>query len=304
MKVSTKNEYGKLKSVILGSVQGGAWPTNDAFFDQMIDASTWPTKLEKMQFNENVIADTDKELNLFQELLEKNDVKVHRPNITGPHWAYSARDILLTVGDKLIECPTPYSSRRNEADMYKHVKEQATCNWIKAPTPQHDSDPTFDAANVLKLDDKLLYLVSNTANRAGAEWLQQTVGSEFEVITWEGVYAHAHIDSTLTSLAKDTILLNGSRVNAENLPNFMKDYKKIWINDIEEKEFHEFPFASKWIGMNILSIDPETVIVDPLYKQLIKSLQDQKFKVLQTPLTHARTLGGGFHCVTCDLERE
>ena len=56
--------------------------------------------------------------------------------------------------------------------------------------------------------------------------------------------------------------------------------------------------------MNILSIDPETVIVDPLYKKLIKSLQDQKFKVLQTPLTHARTLGGGFHCVTCDLERE
>ena len=122
MKVSTKNEYGKLKSVILGSVQGGAWPTNDAFFNQMIDASTWPIKLEKMQFNENVVADTDRELNLLQELLEKNDVKVHRPNITGPHWAYSARDILLTVGDKLIECPTPYSSRRNEADMYKHVK--------------------------------------------------------------------------------------------------------------------------------------------------------------------------------------
>ena len=304
MKVSTTNEYGKLKSVLLGSVQGGAWPTDDNFFDTMISSSTWPTKLEKSQFDANVIADTDMELNLLQELLEQNDVEVHRPNITGPHWAYSARDILLTVGDKLIECPTPYTSRRNEASLYQHIKEKATCNWIKAPTPQKDSDPIFDAANVLKLDDKLLYLVSKTANISGADWLQQTVGTQFEVITWEGVYAHAHIDSTLLSLAKNTILLNGSRVNAENLPSFMKDYKKIWLNEIEEKDFYQFPFASKWIGMNILSIDPETVIVDPLYKKLIETLEYNKFKVIQTPLTHARTLGGGFHCVTCDLERE
>ena len=47
----------------------------------------------------------------------------------------------------------------------------------------------------------------------------------------------------------------------------MKDYKKIWLNEIEEKDFYQFPFASKWIGMNILSIDPETVLVDPLYKK-------------------------------------
>ena len=304
MKVSTKNEYGKLKSALLGSVQGGAWPHDDEFLEEMIDASTWPTTLEKIKFNEDVINDTQHELSLLQDLLESNGVEVHRPKINGSHWAYSARDILLTVGDKLIECPTPYSSRRNEAELYPYIKAQAVCNWIKAPASLNESDPTFDAANVLKLDNKLLYLVSKTANRAGAEWLQQTVGSEFEVITWEGVYSHAHIDSTVISLAKDTVLLNGSRVNIDNIPSFMKDYKKIWINDIEEKEFYDFPFASKWIGMNILSIDPETVIVDPLYKNLIATLQEHKFKVLQTPLTHARTLGGGFHCVTCDLERQ
>jgi len=304
MKVSTKNEYSRLKSILLGSVQGGAWPMDDVFFNQMIDSSTWPTTLKKTKIPKHVVDQTEKELSALQELMEKHDVEVHRPTLNGPHWAYSARDILLTVSDKLIECPTPYSSRRNEADLYQHIKDQAVCNWIKAPTPQNDSDPTFDAANVLKMDDKLLYLLSSTANKAGAEWLQETVGTEFEVIIWKGIYAHAHIDSTLTSLAKDTVLLNGSRVTLENLPKFMKDYKKIWVNNIEEKEFFDFPFASKWIGMNILSIDPETVIIDPLYKKLIKSLQDQKFKVLQTPLTHARTLGGGFHCVTCDLERE
>jgi N-dimethylarginine dimethylaminohydrolase len=304
VKVSTTNEYGRLRSVLLGSATGGAWPHDDKFFNEMINNSTWPTKLERTAFNVEVVSETEHELSSLQEILERNNVVVHRPRINGPHWAYSARDILLTVGNKLIECPTPYASRRNEAKLYEHLKEELECEWIKAPTPDFHNAPTFDAANVLKLDDKLLYLVSKTANREGAEWLQHAVGSEFEVVTWEGVYSHAHIDSTVSSLCKDTVLLNGSRVTEDNLPSFMQDYKKIWVNDIEEKDFYEFPFASKWIGMNILSIDPETVIVDPLYKDLILTLQEENFKVIQTPLTHARTLGGGFHCVTCDLERE
>ena len=89
-----------------------------------------------------------------------------------------------------------------------------------------------------------------------------------------------------------------------DLPKFMNSYKKIYVNDIEARTFHNFPFASKWIGMNILSIDPETVIVDPFYQKLIALLKNQKYNVITTPLTHSRTLGGGLHCVTCDLERE
>jgi len=56
--------------------------------------------------------------------------------------------------------------------------------------------------------------------------------------------------------------------------------------------------------MNILSINDDTIIVDPFYKSLINLLESKGFKVLQTPFNHARTLGGGFHCITCDLERE
>ena len=55
--------------------------------------------------------------------------------------------------------------------------------------------------------------------------------------------------------------------------------------------------------MNILSIDPETVIVDPYYEKLIDLLKDHKYNIIEAPLTHSRTIGGGWHCVTCDLER-
>ena len=146
-------------------------------------------------------------------------------------------------------------------------------------------------------------MISCTGNYEGAKWLQKVLGTEFEVITWDGIYSHAHIDSTIVSLNESTILLNGSRVNEENIPKFLTDKKKIWINDLVPREFHEFPYASRWIGLNIMSIDPETVFVDTIQKDMIKKLNDEGFKVIDTPMRQSRTLGGGFHCVTLDLER-
>jgi len=165
--------------------------------------------------------------------------------------------------------------------------------------------PIFDAANVLKFDDKLLYMKSSTANQAGADWLQNVVGTEFEVITWDKIYAHAHIDSTLISLKKDLILINGSRVDsADRLPKFLRNHRKIWVNEMKEQKFYKFPYASKWIGMNILSINEETVMIDTIQKNLINQLKAEGFECLQVPLRQSRTLGGGHHCITCDLERE
>jgi len=164
--------------------------------------------------------------------------------------------------------------------------------------------PVFDAANIMKVNDKLLYLVSATANEIGADWLQSIVGNEFEVVKWKGVYAFSHIDSTLAMLNKDTILCNAKRVNDHNLPDFMKDMKKIYVQDMAERTYHKFPYASKWIGMNVLSVDPETIFVDPIQTDLISKLKENKFKVIESPLRQSRTLGGGFHCITCDLERE
>jgi len=56
--------------------------------------------------------------------------------------------------------------------------------------------------------------------------------------------------------------------------------------------------------MNVLSLDPETIVVDEIQTDLIEKLQANGFKIITTPMRQSRTLGGGFHCVTNDLERE
>jgi N-dimethylarginine dimethylaminohydrolase len=306
MQIYTKNEYDCLKSVIVGSAEKFSWPHDDVAFNQSIESSTFENKLNKEPLPSRIIEEVEQDLTALVKVLEERNITVYRPQIDKANWSYSARDILLSVGNNIIECPTNYSSRKNEAEFYQHIKQSAIkdgCNWINAPTPETTTDPMFDAANICKFNDKLLYLISSTGNRAGAEWLQQQVGTEFEVIVWEDVYAFAHIDSTIASLNENTIMLNASRVSYNNIPLFLRNHKKIWINDIVARDFYQFPFASKWIGLNILSIDPETVIVDKIQTKLIERLKNSKFNVIELELKHSRTLGGGFHCVTCDLER-
>ncbi len=304
MKISIRNEYGNLKSVIVGSVKNMAWPLDDEEFNKGIQRSTYPTTLSKGKLSEVVTQEAAEDLEKLLNILENRKIKVYRPLTDKPHWAYSARDILLTIGNKVIQCPTPFSSRANEIEMYPFLSNTDT-EIIKAPRPLSGNDPMFDAANVLKLDDKLLYSLSHSANEAGAEWLQQQVGNEFEVIKWQVVdHAITHIDSTILSLSKNTVMINATRVKEDQLPSFIKDYKKIWIEDIEAIPFEHFPYASEWIGMNILSIDPATVIVDAKQIKLSAKLKEHGYDVISASMRQARTLGGGFHCVTCDLERQ
>jgi glycine amidinotransferase/scyllo-inosamine-4-phosphate amidinotransferase 1 len=69
------------------------------------------------------------------------------------------------------------------------------------------------------------------------------------------------------------------------------------------QDFYQYPYASKWIAMNMLVVDPATVIVDRHQTELIRTLEQHKFTVIPLELRHSRTLGGGFHCVTLDLLR-
>ena len=56
--------------------------------------------------------------------------------------------------------------------------------------------------------------------------------------------------------------------------------------------------------MNCLVVRPGLVIVDEIQTVLIEILKNRGLEVIALPLTHSRTLGGGFHCTTLDIHRE
>ena len=161
----------------------------------------------------------------------------------------------------------------------------------------------FDAANILRHNDDILYLVSNSGNRLGARWLQNILGKQYRVHIIDNLYSYAHIDSTISVLRDGLVVLNGSRVNESNCPEIFKKWDKIYVDDVVPQSFYKYPYASKWIALNMFSVDPHTVIVDKNQTELIKKLEQWSMTVIPLELRHSRTLGGGFHCVTLDLQR-
>jgi N-dimethylarginine dimethylaminohydrolase len=160
----------------------------------------------------------------------------------------------------------------------------------------------MDAANVARLGRTWLYLESASGNRKAYEWLcEQLPDITIELVNF---YSGVHIDSTICPLREGFVVLNASRVTPANCPKAFEGWTKLWVNDCVPQTFYEYPYASKWIGMNMLSIDPNTVIVDRQQFDLIEDLEQAGFTTIPLQMRHARTLGGGFHCVTLDLVRE
>ena len=144
-------------------------------------------------------------------------------------------------------------------------------------------------------------LESASGNRAAYDWMcAQFPEVEIELCNF---YSGVHIDSTVVALREGLVLLNGSRVNDSNCPRVFDGWEKIYVDAVEPQEFYQYPYASKWIALNMLSVDSNTVICDSQQTSLHRTLEKRGFTVIPLTLRHSRTLGGGFHCVTLDLVR-
>jgi N-dimethylarginine dimethylaminohydrolase len=207
---------------------------------------------------------------------------------------------MLIAGDTLVDVNMMYPCRNQEIKALYRLTAEAQTIF----TMPRDQGMILDAANICRLGDTWLFLESASGNRAAYEWLCE----KFPKINIELVnfYAGVHIDSTIVPLREGLVLLNGSRVTEDNCPKAFKDWERIYINDndIVSQDFYQYPYASKWIAMNMLVLDPKTVIVDAAQKQLITILKSKGIESIPLTLTHSRTLGGGFHCVTLDTRRK
>ena len=303
--INTVNEWDSLQSVVVGTATQANWPTSDPVFAEEGSKTTWTeTPVPAGPVPEWIIDQANKELDILSETLLHHGVRVHRPapmNFveTGGMYNYCPRDRLLVWGDTVVDVNMMYPCRNQEIDNYQRILQQAKT----VLTMPRDSGMVLDAANVCRLGNTWLFLESASGNRAAYEWLC----AQFPQVTIElcNFYAGVHIDSTIVPLREGLVLLNASRVTESTCPRAFDSWEKIWVTDdmIVAQDFYQYPYASKWIAMNMLAIDPETVIVDAAQTKLHAVLQQHGITPVPLTLTHSRTLGGGFHCVTLDLER-
>jgi glycine amidinotransferase len=322
MKFNSKNEWSQSKKVIVGIADEAKIPEIDLSmrtinYADKLDISNVPVG----NYPEQVIEEANEDLEIFVSFLKSQNIEVVRPEKNNPkYYNYCPRDSVFIHSNLTLATPMPIKSRNGEWKSFKkhlispieaecsHHKDlyNVKCLNDKDTLSLTEYSPAFDAANIIRANDDVLYLVSNTGNKKGAQLLQEFLGDEVEVHTLEGVYSYIHIDSTIAFLREGLMLLNPERIKSkEVLPKPFCDWDEIWCPEpIDIGYYSCYNNASKWINMNLFSINENLVVLEEHQHNLRKELEHHNIECNMLPMRHQRTLGGGFHCVTLDLERE
>ena len=302
--ISSYDEWSPLKKIVVGSATDANWPVNDPVFAKEGEKTTWKeSPVPRGPVPQRIIEEANQDLDTLATTLMSLGVEVVRPDPLNfqAHdgmYNYCPRDRLLVYGNTIVDTAMMYPCRDMELQCYHDIVDTAE-NYLFMP---RNEGFVLDAANVCRLGNKMLFLESASGNRKAYNWLcEQLPEVEIELCNF---YAGVHIDSTIVPLREGLVMFNASRVDFNTVPKVFDGWHKIWVNDVVAQGFHEYPYASKWIAMNMLVVDPHTVICDRNQTELIRTLKSYKFEVVPLELRHSRTLGGGFHCVTLDLVRQ
>lgn len=350
--VNSHNEWDALQEVIVGRVEGATVPQFEA--GVKVDASPryWQffQELGGQSFPEDLVTAAAKELNEFCSVLEAEGVTVRRPDITNfsqPYktpdfessgmYATMPRDILIVVGNEIIEAPMAWRSRFFEYRAYRSlIKDyfRQGAKWTTAPKPSMSDDlydfefaaqspeeqealvaqghyvttefePCFDAADIVRFGRDLFIQRSHVTNQMGIEWLRRHLGTEYRVhlIKFKDLNP-MHIDASLVPLKPGLALINPNRPPVESRLFQEAGWDLVEAAFPTTPNTWNLPIASKWISMNLLSIDTERIIVERQEEPTQKLLKDLGFKVIPVDFRHVYSFGGSFHCTTCDIRRD
>jgi N-dimethylarginine dimethylaminohydrolase len=301
--INSINEWDPLEEVVVGIADHANWPSSDPVFADEATKTLWTeTPVPSGPVPQWIVDEANEDLNQLANTLVQFGATVRRPEPVNfverqGMYNYCPRDRLLIAGDTVVDVNMMYPCRNQEIDALSKIIGDASV--ISMP---RDQGMILDAANICRLNDTWLFLESYSGNRAAYDWLcKQFPNINIELCNF---YAGVHIDSTIVPLREGLVLLNGHRVNEGNCPRAFNGWDKIYATDVVAQGFYQYPYASKWIALNMLVLDPHTVVVDRHQTQLIETLEQHKFTVIPLELRHSRTLGGGFHCVTLDTRRK
>lgn len=350
--VNSYNEWDSLKEVIVGRVEGAVVPK----LEPALQTNTSPQNLWFFQkyggqpFPQELVEAASKELNEFCRVLEAEGVTVRRPGIIDFSQTYKTpdfeacgfyaampRDVLLVVGNEIIEAPMAWRSRFFEYRVYRSLMLEYLrlgAKWTMAPKPSmsdefydieyatkpieeryaltkkgqfvtRELEPSFDAADIVRFGRDLFVQRSHVTNEIGITWLKRHLGDQFRVhvVKFRDLNP-MHIDASLVPLRPGLALVNPARPCIQTELFKKAGWELVDAAPSTLPDNWPMYMCSSWVCMNILSLDPETIVVEKQEEPMQKLLKDLGFKVIPVDFRHVYTFGGSFHCVTCDVRRD
>nr|CAH8825787.1 unnamed protein product [Trichobilharzia regenti] len=281
-----------------------------------------------------------KQVEEFVKILELEGIKVVRPDPVDHKKSYKVldfesqgfyaampRDFLLIVGDEMIEATMTWRSRYFEFLAYRPLllnywKQGA--KWTVAPKPTDfsklisdtplpsndgkvttESEPCFDAADFIRAGRDIFAQRSQVTNLSGIEWVRRHLaprGIKVHRLSFEDPRP-MHIDATFSLVKPGIAIQNPDRPCHQTDIIRKAGWQVIDAPYPLMKKDHDMWLGSNWLSMNVLMLDPNRVIIECEEIGMQKLYKSFGVKPIPVKLRHANSIGGGFHCWTCDIRR-
>jgi glycine amidinotransferase len=355
--VTSWNEWDPLKHVIVGRADGTMVQAPEIAVQR-----DWPDKgfpLGKYGLMpQEMIDKANEQLDNFAKILEGRGIRVDRPTpldfsqtVQTPDWVQNSmfgcmppRDLLLTVGNEMLEATMSYRSRWFEYLCYRplleqYYKEDPNMRWEAAPKPRltertykkdwwkewnslseeeqyrraeksdwipTEVEPLFDAADVIRCGKDLFVQKSMVTNNAGINWLHRHYPDHRVHMVRYRELTPWHMDTTIVPLRAGLVLVNPVRTPLEPQKQLFdkNDWEVLEAPKSLLKKKGSMVFCSIWLNVNLLVLDPKTVCVEASETPVMELLDKHGLEVVPVPMYDVAAFGGGLHCSTADVYRQ
>ena len=303
LQLKVKNESSKLKAVVLGSaMSNGPTPTIDDAYDpkslEHILAGTYPIEKEMI-----------KEMEAFNQVFQKYDVHVFRPEMIENYNQIFTRDIGFVIDDIFIKANI-LPDREGELIAIQYIIDQI--NPLKVVRPPEDVH--IEGGDVILYDNYIFigtykgsdykdYITART-NIQGVEYIKNLfpnkIIKEFDLVKSkiEARDNALHLDCCFQPLGngKGIIYKSGFREEADYM-FLVKLFGKENLFHITRDEMYD-------MNSNVFSISPSVVVSEKNFVRLNTWLRENGFIVEEIPYAEIAKQEGLLRCSTLPLIRE
>jgi N-dimethylarginine dimethylaminohydrolase len=303
LSLNVKNETSRLRAVVLGSaVNNGATPTVEEAYD--------PKSLEHILLGTYPVeADMVEEMEAFNQVFKKYDVKVYRPEMIENYNQIFSRDIGFVIDDVFIKANI-LPDRERELEAIQYIIDQI--NPAKVVRPPDDVH--IEGGDVMLWNDYIFigtykgsdykdYITART-NMAGVNYIKQLfpnkIVKEFDLVKskLEARDNALHLDCCFQPVGKNKGIIYKSGFRQES------DYVYLVKLFGKDNLFHITRDEMYNMNSNVFSIDENVVVSEKNFTRLNNWLRDSGIIVEEIPYAEIAKQEGLLRCSTLPLIRD
>ncbi len=303
LNLNIKNETSRLKAVILGTaVSNGPTPEIHEAYD--------PKSLEHIKEGTYPIEeDMVREMEAFNKILEKYDVKVYRPEIIENYNQIFSRDIGFVIEDIFIKANI-LPDRERELDAIQYIIDRMDpAKVMRPPEEVH-----IEGGDVMPWNDHIFigtykgsdykdYITART-NMQGVNYIKELfpnkIVKEFDLVKSkiEPRDNALHLDCCFQPIGTDKgiIYKSGFREEADYM-YLVKLFGRENLFHIDREEMYN-------MTSNVFSIAPDVVVIENNFTRLKNWLLERGFTVEEVPYAEIAKQEGLLRCSTLPLIRD